>query len=611
MAEERKQLNNQAAVRLWLVLTLAILIVVVVLVVGIRYLSSGALRDEIPRVPELGRAELTVKQQIIETDAFARQHPRSAEALGKLGMVYQSDGFLEEAGVAYHLAQRLAPRDYRWPYYLSLLEIANGRNEAALAFLEKTTDLNPDYPHAWARLGELYYRNNNKEKAEECFRKTLKLESDHPQAILGMARLAGDAGNWQQAADMLEAALKKNPHFGPAHDYLAICYGKLGKDKEKRRHEGLGADAGFQMPDPLVHDLYDLSASPSILITQAQIAKTSGDLTRAEKLFRRAVELAPDSMDTHFALAKFLMSPGVVNRTRMLDARQHLERAVELDPSYLNARHAFASVEDSLGHTLRAREEWQHIIDAEPDHAQALMSLGQIYYRRGDYRKAYDYYQRALAVPPDTAFSLGQPEIAYHHFAVLCISMNRVDEALAAFNKAEEENPRYTQAYMDHAHFLKDLRRNNDAIAVYRKGIEADSDNSELNLALGNFLIKLRMYEQARNPLANAVRLAPDDVRAVTALGYAELKSGAVTSAVTHLKQATEIDPDYYLAHFHLANAYLALGKTDLAAASFEVVLQLQPGFVPARQALQKLHKSPPDDKSQQDSAESSATGGG
>ena len=66
--------------------------------------------------------EPAVGEQIRVAYEEARRNPRDAETVGKLGMIFQCYGKYEPAETCYRRAWALAPRSFRWVYYLGNVE---------------------------------------------------------------------------------------------------------------------------------------------------------------------------------------------------------------------------------------------------------------------------------------------------------------------------------------------------------------------------------------------------------------------------------------------------------------------------------------------------------
>ena len=157
-------------------------------------------------------------------------------------------------------------------------------------------------------------------------------------------------------------------------------------------------------------------------------------------------------------------------------ARQHFERAVEMEPSHSDA-HAYLGLTSMFELTQRITKDPEKTLDEimahgrkaeslNPENPLALMSIAAAYFFRGDHPTALDYGQRAVQFNPSNAFSFfwqglvqvhigeyqqGEESIlkgielsrhdpnmnhfnATHYFALL--GQGRYDEALVAIDKA-------------------------------------------------------------------------------------------------------------------------------------------------------------------------------
>jgi len=160
----------------------------------------------------------------------------------------------------------------------------------------------------------------------------------------------------------------------------------------------------------------------------------------------------------------------------LAQARQHFERAVEMEPSHSDA-HAYLGLNSMWELTQRITKDPEKTLDEimahgrkaeslNPENPLALMSIAAAYFFRGDHSTALDYAQRAIQFNPSNAFSFlwlslaqlhsgdfqqGEESIlkgielspadpnmnhfnATHYFALL--GQGRYDEALVAIDKA-------------------------------------------------------------------------------------------------------------------------------------------------------------------------------
>ena len=114
------------------------------------------------------------------------------------------------------MAADLSPKDYRWPYYLAIIEEASGDEDQAIKLLNQVTQLEPGYVHAWARLGNILRRSSRIVEAKIALSRASNLDPAHPYACLGLARIAASQGDWEGVIRILEPMLKSHPLFAPA-----------------------------------------------------------------------------------------------------------------------------------------------------------------------------------------------------------------------------------------------------------------------------------------------------------------------------------------------------------------------------------------------------------
>src|SRR5205085_6163988 len=91
----------------------------------------------LPEFPQLTLDNFSpgTRDQIEEAYSFARSHAEDAGASGKLGMVLQTYGLMQEAAICYQRAMQLEPDSLRWTYYLGAVEADQGHCDTATATL--------------------------------------------------------------------------------------------------------------------------------------------------------------------------------------------------------------------------------------------------------------------------------------------------------------------------------------------------------------------------------------------------------------------------------------------------------------------------------------------
>ena len=88
-------------------------------------------------------------------------------------------------------------------------------------------------------------------------------------------------------------------------------------------------------------------------------------------------------------------------------------------------------------------------------------------------------------------------------------------EAIAAYRKAIEVYPFYTDAYQELGQILVKQNKLDEAIAIYRKAIELEPKKDDIHFLLGTALMEKRKVPEAIAAFKQALKLDPNnpDVR--------------------------------------------------------------------------------------------------
>ncbi|MCA9752649.1 MAG: tetratricopeptide repeat protein [Gemmatimonadetes bacterium] len=181
----------------------------------------------------------------------ADANPRDANAAGQLGLAYDANSLPGAALDAYETAAALNPGDPRWPYHVARLRAAEGDLEGALAALEITLRLQPDYAPAHWRHGRWAFDLGRLDEAEQAFRVCEKLEPDAPYAPIELARIDLQRGEPEAAIERLEPVVRRDPEDTLAYHVLAAAYRQAG-DVDAAREALTHTDAPKRTdrPDP-------------------------------------------------------------------------------------------------------------------------------------------------------------------------------------------------------------------------------------------------------------------------------------------------------------------------------------------------------------------------
>ena len=186
-----------------------------------------------------------------------------------------------------------------------------------------------------------------------------------------------------------QQAIAKDPNYALAYDGLADCWVALGwyaylSPMETFPHAKTAVSKALSLDDSLAE------AHTSLAFVSLYYDR---DWTKAEREFRRAIDLNPNYANGHHWYAEFLSLVG-----RHEQAIAESERARELDPlsniinTWVGSRYFFARQYD------KAIEQYRHAVDMDPSFVPAHLVLGQAYEQKGMLPEAIAELERAVTL---------------------------------------------------------------------------------------------------------------------------------------------------------------------------------------------------------------------
>jgi adenylate cyclase len=109
------------------------------------------------------------------------------------------------------------------------------QHERAIAEIEKSVALNPNYADGIATLGNILVWAGRAGEAVHLVGKAMRLNPAYPAWYLwDLGHAYFMTGQYEEATVALKRVLTRNPNFHPAHIYLALIYHEQGQGEEAR-----------------------------------------------------------------------------------------------------------------------------------------------------------------------------------------------------------------------------------------------------------------------------------------------------------------------------------------------------------------------------------------
>lgn len=457
---------------------------------------------------------------------------------------------------------------------------------------------------AYQTLANFHFENGRKELAIETLKTASELLKDDPdqqvEVIYHLARFLGRMGDPEGAAAMLESAAEVKPddvkpHMvlartrsanGDVEGALAAIDKALAIDPTSSRpllaKAEILIEIGFSENDPariaegaaiVEKALADEPTNSNALFVQAKLALAQGDGEAAAKAARAAVDSRPNWAQGHLVLGQALTASGNAS-----GARAEVARAVELDPSLLEARRALALLHANLGEHEYAIEQGRIFLRSNPDDVEMRILVAQSLARLGRTEEALAEIPKAGG-GAQVSFAQGQ----------LLLAEGKLAEARAALLQADQEAPHNPEILRALLNTEGQLDKLDEAGARIEAAIAANPENAELVRLDGTYALRQGDTDKAQKRFERAIELDPENLAAYEQLARLYQSAGRVDEAMATYQDAIEKRPDSARLHNFLAVLYEMKGRTAEAIKGYEKAIELDEGMAHAKNNLAYL----------------------
>jgi len=221
----------------------------------------------------------------------------------------------------------------------------------------------------------------------------------------------------------------------------------------------------------------------------------------------------------------------------------------------------------------RAEEAATKALELDSGLAEAYTALGYINHYNWNWTAAEQYFKRALELNPSYAN-------AHNVYAGYLMSRGRIDESIAASNRARELDPFSLAISAQRGFLLENARRYDEAIEQLRAVTAMDPNHYQAYWVLGHTYAANGQFAEAVAAAEKAVQLSE---RAPGALGMLGLAYGLAERKADALKIVTELlelNKTRYVTPAALVNVYLGLGDKEQAFVWLEKAYQERSNYI-------------------------------
>lgn len=381
-------------------------------------------------------------------------------------------GDLPEARRLYQDFLQRAPHDPVALFRSGLLELHDGRPQAALALIDQAVAGAPQVARHHVGRGQALQALYQWEEAAASYRRALKLEPASAEALFALGLCLQQCRQTAEAVWAYQQALALRPDDASALSNLGVALQDLG-----RQDEAVASLRAAAVLEPQ-------NASHGLNLGIAQCRQR--DFSAADEVLQQLERRHPELPEAAF------------------------NRGIALQ---------------GLGRPRDAIERYRHALALRPDYADALNNLGNVHRELGEFGLAAAAYEAALSVQPDLIPAL-------NNAACLLRTLGRIEEAEDMLRRALQQDSRHAVLYDSLGSVLKDAGETDAAIECFRASLALDptsaTTHSNLAYALSfqsfdaqPILDECRRWnERFASGLRPLARHVPDDGRRRLRIGY-------------------------------------------------------------------------------------------
>lgn len=459
-------------------------------------------------------------------------------------------------------------------------------------------DANPASAEQAYLAGQAVDKTSNETAARAAYNQALKLDPGSSPALVALGLSFYRTGEYERAADYLEAALRRTRDSGDAHYYLGLV----------RRAQDRVGEAIEQLMW-CVRAGHRESMARYVL---GEIDLASDTIDGALKQLSEAVRLDPRDLKARTVLAMAERIAGKLD-----DAQRRIDsvvREMPIDYLALHERYQILNARGKRDEAELARRELTRLLSRDPDSALELVfdyaAVGRDEAKSFLPAQARALYEGDAKIDPAYLFPHRLEEIALlqsvlkanpnngraaYYLGNVLASKLRFKEALEAWRIAVRFDPNNAVAHRNFARALALVEgKKEEAVTELERAIALALDDHHLYIELDQLLAEMKQTDRRIKLLEGASEKARARPALLQTLAVAYVDAGRFSDAVQLLEQHTFTSGEgegtalgiYRRARLALARQHQQANRHSEAAAEFVKATEYPPNFGVGRPAM-------------------------
>jgi tetratricopeptide (TPR) repeat protein len=533
--------------------------------------------DERNALTVLARA-LLHRDMLDESEAMhqqlAERFPDFSSYSGLARVLRQQGGSRRaEQEAAMRKALELAEGDDRLTAYTQLASLLtrNDRKDEAFELLESGVENEEEIKTQLIYvLASLNRSEGNLAKADELIERTAQESPDDARVHLVLSAYRARNGDIEGALAAAEKAVELAPDDKGAKLQKAEVLMELGYRNER---EGAVEEARSIIDGVLAAE----PTNPNALFADAKLKLGAGDMAGAIASTRSALEGRPQ-----WAQAHYLLGLAYASQKNYNEARNELDRGLEIDAGLLEAKQVLAQVHYRMGEWELCVERGRQYLREKPGDMRTRLLVAQSLVRL----ERVDEAEEELAKIPEA----DRDGEIYYALGRIQLARGNLDEARQLLLQADGLMPNHHEIL---ANLIQiDLRSGHpeDARKRLDEAVAAAPEDARIQLLVGRLALSEGQLEEGEKAFQKAIELDPEDQTSYETLARLYTRLGRLDDAARTYEQALEVKPDEPQLHHLLGMLYELSGDRDRAIERYEDAIRYRPDFPEAKNNLAYIY---------------------
>ncbi len=451
------------------------------------------------------------------------------------------------------------------PAHAALVAIAlsKGDVDAMKAQAQQMAAVLPGHPQVRYTEAQIAFAQRDYVRAREIVQELLRVAPDHVGTLQMAAAIETHIGSLLLAENHLTKAVRLAPNFVPARVLLGQTYLRLGQPQR-----------ALQVLQPAL--VGEVASADAISVAASAFLQLT-EPARAEELFRRAAELAPDNARIRTALALSQLSRGETGAAfAQLESVAASNSDTFADMALISARLARREYDQAL-------QAIEVLARKQPDTAVLASLRARIHEGRGQPAEARQQLERALSIDP-----------MYYPAAARLTQYDVADgqplRAVPRFEAMVRTDPQHAPARLAIADLhLRAGRPHDEVVAMIAEAIKVAPSEVAPRLALIDLQLRDKNFTAALAAAQQGIAALPDSPELLEMLGRAQLAAGDHQQALNSFRRLAGGNPGSAQAQMRLAETHLAMRDRRAAETAYRRALEIQPNLPDAQRGLMDL----------------------